>query len=124
MTHQLPIEYVQFRHRFRHRNRVRLGYSDFEIGGSIELEDLEGVDKFNADIQIKEYAPGFTAFAGNGGGEFYAFDSSGAVFVIPLIGMSASCAIKLADSWDRFSAHVTWEGRWIELAMLFNGSRP
>jgi hypothetical protein len=49
------------------------------------------------------HAPGFLAFAGNGGGEVLAFDAIGAVYMIPLIGMEAEQAIKIADSFAEFA---------------------
>jgi len=39
------------------------------------------------------------AFAGNGGGEIYAFDTVGAVFMLPMIGMEPEAAIKVADDF-------------------------
>ncbi len=105
MPRYLPTTYTQF----IRTNAARTGATDFAIGSFVELEDLDLVEKFNSDIQIDEYAPGFTAFAGNGGGEFFAFDDKGVVYVIPLIGMSKESAIKLADSWCEFSARVEWD---------------
>ena len=49
------------------------------------------------------YAPGFLAFAGNGGGEVLAFDALGAVYMIPLIGMEAEQAVKIANSFTEFA---------------------
>lgn len=36
---------------------------------------------------------------GNGGGEIYAFDEAGAVFMLPMIGMAPDVAIKVADDF-------------------------
>lgn len=49
------------------------------------------------------YAPGFRAFAGNGSGQVLAFDAASAVYMIPLIGMKAEQAIKVADSFAEFA---------------------
>ena len=48
-------------------------------------------------------APGFLAFAGNGGGEVLVFDATGAVYTLPLIGMEPQYAIKIADSLAEFA---------------------
>lgn len=46
----------------------------------VALWPIEDIPGNNADIQIENDAPGFVAFAGDGGGEVLAFDASGAVF--------------------------------------------
>jgi hypothetical protein len=53
----------------------------------------------NSEMDLDMYAPGFVAFAGNGGGEIYAFDAVGAVFMLPMIGMEPEAAIKVADDF-------------------------
>lgn len=53
----------------------------------------------NSEMDVDVYAPGFVAFAGNGGGEIYAFDTVGAVFMLPMIGMEPEAAIKVADDF-------------------------
>lgn len=53
----------------------------------------------SAELEVEAYAPGFVAFAGNGGGEIYAFDKAGAVFMLPMIGMESEAAIKVADDF-------------------------
>ena len=98
----LPVEYI----RHVHSGGVRDGFTDLDYCGYFKLEDLDSVDKFNSDIEIDEYAPGFTAFASNGGGEFLAFDAEGIVYSIPLIGMSVGSAIRAATSWDDFLTHI------------------
>lgn len=72
--------------------------------GYIELWSLEDLSSNNADIQIQVYAPGYLAFAGNGGGEVLAFNATGAVFMLPLIGMEPSCAILVAGSFAELAA--------------------
>ncbi|WP_367849371.1 SMI1/KNR4 family protein [Rhodoferax sp. WC2427] len=57
----------------------------------------------NAEIEVHIYAPGFVAFAGNGGGEIYAFDEVGAVFMLPMIGMASKSAIKIAGNFFEFA---------------------
>jgi hypothetical protein len=60
-------------------------------------EDEEAAS--NAEMEVGVYAPGFVAFAANGGGEIYAVDEDDAVFMLPMIGMEPSAAIKLADDF-------------------------
>jgi len=72
--------------------------------GYIALWAIEDLAKNNVDIQIEEYAPGYLAFAGNGGGEVLAFDHSGMVFMLPMIGMKADQAVKIADSFTELAA--------------------
>ena len=48
----------------------------------------------NVEMEVGAYAPGFVAFAGNGGGEIYAFDEAGAVFMLPMIGMATTLPSK------------------------------
>lgn len=71
--------------------------------GYVELWAIEEIPQQNAAIEMDVYAPGFLAFAGNGGGEVLAFDATGAVYMIPLIGMEAEQAIKIADTFAKFS---------------------
>ena len=57
----------------------------------------------NSEMDVDVYAPGFVAFAGNGGGEIYAFDTGGAVFMLPMIGMEPEAAIKVADDFPELA---------------------
>jgi hypothetical protein len=72
--------------------------------GYIALWPLEEIQANNAGIGIEEYAPGFVAFAGNGGGEVLAFDGSGVVYTLPMIGLAANAAVKVADSFHELAA--------------------
>jgi hypothetical protein len=72
--------------------------------GYVALWTMAEITGNNADIQIQDYAPGFIAFAGDGGGEVLAFDASGAVFLLPLVGMEPQYAIKVADSFAELEA--------------------
>jgi hypothetical protein len=76
---------------------------DDSPGGYVALWAVEELPQENAAIEIDVYAPGFLAFAGNGGGEVFAFDAAGAVYMIPLIGMEVEQAIKIADSFAEFA---------------------
>jgi len=67
--------------------------------GYVALWPVEEIASNNSDVEIESYAPGFLAFAGDGGGELLAFDATGAVFLLPMIGMAPDCAIRIADSF-------------------------
>ncbi|MTW10175.1 hypothetical protein GM658_06125 [Pseudoduganella eburnea] len=67
--------------------------------GYVELWPLDAIHGNNRDIEIEKYAAGFVAFAGNGGGEVLAFDATGAVFMLPLIGMAPDCAKRIAEDF-------------------------
>jgi hypothetical protein len=79
------------------------GFTRNDSPGYVELWAIENIPEENATIEMDVYAPSFLAFAGNGGGEVLAFDAAGAVYMIPLIGMKAEQAIKIADSFAEFA---------------------
>lgn len=58
------------------------------------------VEQLNREYRVAEFAPGFLGFGSNGSGELLAFDATGRVFMIPLVGMSAEDARPVADSWS------------------------
>ncbi|MCP3657870.1 SMI1/KNR4 family protein [Herbaspirillum sp.] len=72
--------------------------------GYVILWSIDEISEINSDIQIETYAPGFIAFAGNGGGEVLAFDERGGVHMLPLIGMAPEAAIRIADSFQDFAS--------------------
>ncbi len=84
------------------------GFEGFTSGdgqpGYVVLWPLADIPSNNSDIEIQDYAPGFVAFAGDGGGEVLAFDASGAVFLLPLVGMEPQYAIKVAGSFVELEA--------------------
>jgi hypothetical protein len=93
---QVPAQYAEF----VESKGLFEGFTlDDSEPGYLELWAIEDLSKNNLDIEIEKKAPGFLAFAGNGGGEVLAFDSSGAVFMLPLIGMEARYAKKIAHSF-------------------------
>jgi hypothetical protein len=98
----LPAEYIEY----IRRGGPRDGFTDLDFAGYFAVVDLELVDTLNEDLKTNEYVLGFTAFASNGGGEFYAFDANGAVYSIPYIGMSVQDAIKIAESWSDYASHI------------------
>jgi len=78
-------------------------FEGFTVEGSrpgyVALWSLDEIAGNNADVEIEVYAPGFLAFGGDDGGELLAFDHTGAVFMLPMIGMAPQCAIRIADSF-------------------------
>jgi hypothetical protein len=79
------------------------GFTRNDNPGYVALWSIESIPAENVSIEIAVYAPGFLAFAGNGGGEILAFDATGAVYMLPLIGMESKYAIKVADSFAEFA---------------------
>ena len=71
-----------------------------------EIWPEDEMDQWNTDYQVETYAPGFYGFAGDGGGEIYAFGPDGAIFALPLIGMEPKVAKRLASSWTEFEGKV------------------
>jgi len=69
---------------------------------NIVFESNQGIVLLNNDLEIEKHAPGFYAFATDGGNEVYAFGQGGAVFMLPMIGLSEKDAIKVANSWIEF----------------------
>lgn len=77
------------------------GYLEGELSvepGWYVLWRPEELDEFNRDYRLSEYAPGFTTFGGNGGGELLVVNTTGRFFYLPAIGMSPDAAIKIADA--------------------------
>lgn len=68
--------------------------------GYVVLWAIDEISKNNSEVEIETYAPGFIAFCGNGGGELLVFDSTGAVFMLPMIGMEPNCAIRVAETFE------------------------
>ena len=97
MDVRIPPEYLEF-------IAAHGAVESFTEGepGYIELWLPQDVSGNNRAIQVEEFAPGYLAFAGNGGGEILAFNSQGEVFMLPLIGMAAPYAKKIANSWSEF----------------------
>ncbi|MGD9364559.1 MAG: SMI1/KNR4 family protein [Desulfobacteraceae bacterium] len=102
MIAKLPKEYVAF----ANSTDVLWGETDYDFGGYFDLEPLENIEQMNKDIEIEKYAPGFVAFASDGGGEVFAFDKEGQIFLLPLIGMEPSTATKVASTWKEFKSHI------------------
>ena len=74
--------------------------------GYFQLWPLEEVKNLNRDYRVDEYAQGFVGFGSDGGGEMLAFDSLGAVYMIPFVGMNVSEAKKIAASWSELLSRI------------------
>ncbi|MES2127611.1 MAG: SMI1/KNR4 family protein [Pseudomonadota bacterium] len=77
---------------------------DNSYPGYVALWRLEELAKNNADIDIEMCAPGYVAFGGDAGGEVLAFDKTGSVFMLPLIGMEAQYARHIANDFQELAA--------------------
>lgn len=53
----------------------------------------------NAAMEADACAPGFIAFAGDGGGEVFMFDNAGAIYLLPMIGMETVAAMPVAENF-------------------------
>ncbi|MDN3650059.1 hypothetical protein QWZ13_14155 [Reinekea marina] len=85
------------------------GYIEGELSVEPEWYVLwrpEEIEEFNKDYELKEYAPGFVTFGGNGGGELLVVNDQGEVFYMPAIGMSPDTAIKIAGSLQEFKGYM------------------
>ena len=68
--------------------------------GYFSLWKLEEIPKNNLEAEVAEFAPGFIGVGTNGGGELIAFDCSGEVFLIPMVGMDPEDAERIASNWQ------------------------
>lgn len=78
--------------------------------GYMALWPLDEIHQCNAEIEVEKYAPGFVGFGTNGGGELLAFDEAGAVYSLPMIGLSAEDAVRIAGSWREFESRIQRDG--------------
>jgi hypothetical protein len=60
--------------------------------------DIE--DRFSSRVR------GFVGFGNSGDGEMLAFEASGAVYVLPLVGTNGFDAKKIASNWSEFVAMI------------------
>lgn len=101
MLPSIPVEYEEFLAKHG-------GFEGTTTGddqpGYVVLWSLAEILGNNSDIEIQDYAPGFIAFGGDGGGEVLAFDASGAVFMLPMVGLDPQYAIKVASSFAELEA--------------------
>ena len=97
MLPEIPSQYVEY----LDANGAFEGLTtDEDSPGYVALWTIEEIPEHNRDIDVEALAPGFIAFAGNGGGEVLAFDTSGIVYMLPMIGMASDCAIRVADNFQ------------------------
>ncbi|WP_423380283.1 SMI1/KNR4 family protein [Burkholderia sp. LMG 32019] len=102
MLPPIPIQYVDY----LATHGVFEGFTqDGSEPGYIVLWPVDEISQNNADVEIATFAPGYLAFATNGGGELLAFDLAGAVFMLPMIGMASENAMPIADSFQDLAAH-------------------
>ena len=98
----IPSNYIEY----RKQKNITFADLNYNNAQTIEFEDVDNIEKFNLDIEIGKYAPGYIAFATDGGNEIFAFDDKGRIFMIPMVGMSGENAVLLADSWKEFQTHI------------------
>ena len=98
----LPESYIKY----LKSGGITAGFTDLEFGGYFDLEPLDKIEELNNEIGISSNAPGFTAFASDGGGEVFAFDAKGSVYLLPMIGMEPQYATKIAESWNEYASHI------------------
>ena len=98
MNISLPLEYKQY-------IQVNGQFEGFTSGepGYIQLWKIEDLPTINSEIFIEERAPGYLAFASDGGNEVLAFDELGVIYKLPMIGMESRYAIKIAGSFSELA---------------------
>ena len=97
MSIPLPSDYLAY---MQHREPWEGFTREGSEPGYVVLWSLAQIEEFNADVEIRQFAPGFIGFGGNGGGDLLAFDSSGAVFMLPMIGLAPDEAIRIANTFN------------------------
>jgi hypothetical protein len=91
----LPADYLQF---LREHN----GGEGFLGNNYLILWQIEELNAFNQEYEVKQYAPGLVLFGSSGGGEGYAFDTRDEampVVQVPFIGMDLRYAKPVASSF-------------------------
>ncbi|MDP9123309.1 MAG: SMI1/KNR4 family protein [Pseudomonadota bacterium] len=105
MRIDLPSDYIAY----LEREGLAEGFTEGPPG-YFALWRPDEIEASNRELQVETYAPGFLGFGTDGGGELLAFDESGAVFMLPMIGMEPQYANRIADSWrevaQRIDRHV------------------
>jgi len=102
MNVALPNEYLSY----IEGDGVSEGFTT-GLPGYFALWPLDQIKSRNHDYEVPRYAPGFIGFGSDGGGELLAFDASGAVFMLPLIGMEPQYANRIAESWNEVLLRIT-----------------
>ena len=62
------------------------------------------LQRYNDEYEVPIYAPGYFAFASDGGGEIYAVSEAGSVVRLPCIGMAPDVALLIATTWADFES--------------------
>lgn len=100
MLPPIPFEYIEY-------IRANGPFEGFTLEeaepGYVTLWPMNEIGEMNSEIEIERNAPGFVAFAGNGGGEVLVFDNAGTVFMLPLIGMEPTQAICVAENFGELA---------------------
>jgi len=96
----LPLGYVEY---VKTTGPFECFTRDDAEPGYVVLWAFDDISKRNSEAEIEIYAPGFVAFGGDGGGEFLVFDSAGAVFMLPMIGMEPDCAMPVAETFEELA---------------------
>src|SRR5258708_578988 len=102
MSLALPDDYLAY----IEGDGVSEGFTD-GMPGYFQLWHPDDIEASNASLEIPTRAPGFLGFGSDGGGELLAFDSVGAVFMLPMVGMEPKYAKKIANSWHEVSQRIT-----------------
>ena len=95
MSVDLPNDYLAY----IEGDGVSEGFTD-GLPGYFMLWPSDEIEASNAAIDVPTLAPGFIGFGSDGGGELLAFDSAGAVFMLPVVGMAPKYAKKIGNSWN------------------------
>ena len=105
MQVDLPNDYIAY----LEGTGVAEGFTE-GLPGYFALWHPDEIEASNRDLQVVTYAPGFLGFGTDGGGELLAFDVSGAVFMLPMIGMEPQYANRIANSWHEVVQRITPHG--------------
>jgi len=102
MRIDLPADYIAYLEVVS----VAEGFTE-DLPGYFEVWWPDEIEANNKDLEVAKHAPGFLGFGTDGGGELLAFDDSGAVFMLPLIGMEPRYANRIANSWSEVVRRIT-----------------
>lgn len=105
MPIDLPNDYIAY----LEGTGVAEGFTE-GLPGYFALWHPDEIQASNRDLHVATYAPGFLGFGTDGGGELLAFDGSGAVFMLPMIGMEPQYANRIAASWREVVQRITPHG--------------
>lgn len=99
---ELPAEFVAY-----HRSgRVHEGPLNDAVVGWFQLWPFSDLEQWNKNYEASVWAPGYYGIGSNGGGEMLAFNTAGAVYALPFIGMEPGQEMLVAKSWSDFEALI------------------